>query len=48
MLSINPFAILADTVSPIYMQSFVVLMVLLIAVGTLIDIVHKKNVKYFF
>ncbi|SVB68000.1 uncharacterized protein METZ01_LOCUS220854, partial [marine metagenome] len=48
MLSINPFAILADTVSPIYMQSFVVLMVLLIAVGTLLDIVHKKNVKYFF
>ena len=48
MLSINPFAILADTVAPIYMQSFVVLMVLLIAVGTLLDIVHKKNVKYFF
>ena len=48
MLSINPFAILADTVSPIYMQSFVVLTVLLIAVGTLLDIVHKKNVKYFF
>ncbi len=48
MLSINPFAILADTVSPIYMQSFVFLMVLLIAVGTLLDIIHKKNVKYFF
>ena len=48
MLSVNPFAILAETVSPIYMQSFVILMVVLIAVGTLIDIIHKKNVKYFF
>ena len=48
MLSDNPFAILAETVSPIYMQSFVVLMVLLIAIGTLLDIIHKKNVKYFF
>ena len=48
MLSVNPFAILAETVSPIFMQSFVVLMVVLIAVGTLVDIIHKKNVKYFF
>ena len=48
MLGTNPFSILAETVSPIYMQSFVVLMVLLIAVGTLLDIIHKKNVKYFF
>ena len=48
MLSINPFAILAESVSPIYMQSFVVLMIVLIVVGTLFDIVHKKNVKYFF
>ena len=48
MLSVNPFAILAETVSPLFMQSFVVLMVILIAVGTLVDIIHKKNVKYFF
>ena len=48
MLSVNPFAILAETVSPIYMQSFVILMVVLIAAGTILDIIHKKNVKYFF
>ena len=48
MLSVNPFAILAETVSPLFMQSFVVLMVVLIVVGTLVDIIHKKNVKYFF
>ena len=48
MLTVNPFAILAETVSPLFMQSFVVLIVILIAVGTLVDIIHKKNVKYFF
>ena len=47
MLSVNPFATLAETLSPIYMQSFVVLMLALIVVGTLLDIIHKKNVKYF-
>ena len=48
MLSVNPFSILAETISPIYMQGFVILMLILIVVGTLIDIIHKKNVKYFF
>ncbi len=48
MISLNPFAVLAESVSPIYMQSFVVLMIVLIAIGTLVDIIHKKNVKYFF
>ena len=43
MLSVNPFAILAETVSPIFIQSFVVLMVVLIVVGTLLDIIHKKK-----
>ena len=48
MLSINPFSILAETISPILMQMFVVVMAILVVVGTLIDIIHKKNVKYFF
>ena len=48
MFSINPFSILAETVSPIFMQLFVILMAILVVVGTLIDIIHKKNVKYFF
>ena len=48
MISNNPFAILAETVPPIFLQSFVILMALLIVVGTLLDIIHKKNVKYFF
>ena len=48
MLSINPFSILAEIMSPIFMQSFVILMAVLVAAGTLLDIIHKKNVKYFF
>ena len=48
MLSTNPFSILAETVSPIFMQSFVIVMVILVVAGTLLDIIHKKNVKYFF
>ena len=48
MFSINPFSILAETVSPIFMQLFVIVMTILVVVGTLLDIIHKKNVKYFF
>jgi len=48
MLSINPFSILAETVSPIFMQMFVIVMAILVVVGILLDIIHKKNVKYFF
>ena len=48
MLLTNPFSILAETVSPIFMQSFVIVMAILVVVGTLLDIIHKKNVKYFF
>tara|TARA_B100001741_G_scaffold227290_1_gene188884 strand:+ start:346 stop:1146 length:801 start_codon:yes stop_codon:yes gene_type:complete len=48
MLSVNPFAILAETISPIFMQMFVIVMVILVIVGTIVDIIHKKNVKYFF
>ena len=48
MISINPFSILTETISPLFLQSFVVVMVLLVVIGTLVDIIHKKNVKYFF
>ena len=48
MFTTNPFSVLAETVPSIIMQGFVVLMILLIVTGTLLDIIHKKNVKYFF
>ena len=46
MFTVNPFATLAESVSPIFMQSFVILMVLLIIIGTLLDIIHKIKNKY--
>ena len=48
MLSVNPFSMLAETVPPVFMQWFVIGMAMLVFAGTLIDIIHKKNVKYFF
>jgi hypothetical protein len=48
MISINPFSVLAESIPSILIQSFVIAMVSLVLIGTLIDMVHKKNVKYFF
>jgi len=48
LLTNNPFSILSETVPTIAMQTFVIVMGLLVIIGTLIDIIHKKNVKYFF
>ena len=48
MFTTNPFSILAETVPSIALQSFVIAMVALVIIGTLVDIIHKKNVKYFF
>jgi hypothetical protein len=48
VLLINPFAILSETIPLIFMQWFVIFMAMLVIVGTLLDIIHKKNVKYFF
>ena len=48
MFLVNPFALLSETVPAILMQGFVIVMVILVIVGTLIDTIHKKNVKYFF
>ena len=48
MIYNNPFSILSETIPPIVMQSFFIVMVVFVVLGTLIDIIHKKNVKYFF
>ena len=48
MFTINPFAVLSETIPSIFLQSFVIVMIGLIFVGTVMDIIHKKNVKYFF
>ena len=48
MIYNNPFLGLSSFVSPIAMQGFVIAMIALVIIGTLLDIIHKKNVKYFF
>jgi hypothetical protein len=48
MFAINPFAALAVLVPPGVMQTYVVIMIFLVAAGTLFDIVHKGSAKYFF
>jgi hypothetical protein len=48
MFSINPFAELSASMSPAVMQTYVVIMFLLVVAGTLFDVVHKGSAKYFF
>ena len=48
MITNNPFSTLAETVPSIAMQGFVLAMAAFTLIGVLVDIMHKKNVKYFF
>src|SRR3954465_10638664 len=48
MFTSNPFALLSASVSPAVMQTYVVVMILSVACGTLVDVVHKKSARYFF
>ena len=43
MLNTNPFAILAETVSPLAMQGFIIAMIVLIAAGTIIQMISHRN-----
>ena len=48
MFMTNPFAELSASISPSVVQTYVVVMALLVAGGTLFDIVHKRSARYFF
>jgi len=48
MFATNPFAVLSAHVPPAISQGYVILMIVLVAAGTLFDIVHKGSAKYFF
>ena len=48
MFTGNPFAELSAFIPPAVMQAYIVVMIILVAGGTLFDIVHKKSAKYFF
>jgi hypothetical protein len=48
MFTSNPFAGLSASIPPAAMQAYVVIMIVLVAAGTLFDVVHKGSAKYFF
>jgi len=48
MFATNPFAVLSAQVPPAIIQGYVIVMIVLVAAGTLFDIVHKGSAKYFF
>ena len=48
MFMSNPFAELSALISVGVMQGYIVLMVLLVVVGTILDMMHKKSAQYFF
>jgi hypothetical protein len=48
MFTANPFAALSGSISPAVTQIYVIIMIVLVAAGTLFDIVHKGSARYFF
>jgi hypothetical protein len=48
MFTSNPYAELTAFIPPSVMQVYVVCMMILVAVGTLYDVLHKKSATYFF
>jgi hypothetical protein len=46
-MTYNPFAELFAMIPATAMQAYVVLMFVLVVVGTLADVIHKKSAKYF-
>ncbi len=48
MFTSNPFAELSASIPPAVMQAYVVIMIVLVAAGTLFDVLHKGSAKYFF
>ncbi len=48
MLETNPFSVLSEVVPTLVMQGFIISMILLIAFGTIIQMINHKNLIYFF
>ena len=48
MFTNNPFATVAATLHPSFMNVYLAVMILAVIVGTLFDIVHKGSARYFF
>ena len=47
MFTNNPFAPVADLLSPSFMRVYIVLMILAVIIGTLFDIYHKGSARFF-
>ena len=47
MFTSNPFAELSASIAPSVMQAYIVVMIILVAAGTVYDVLHKKSAKYF-
>ena len=47
MFTSNPFAELSALIAPSVMQTYIVVMIFLVAAGTIYDVLHKKSAKYF-
>ncbi len=48
MFDVNPFAELSALISPSILQGYIVLMFILVIVGTILDMLHKRSAEYFF
>ncbi len=48
MFTNNPFAALTDFLPPVVMQTYLVVMIVLVVAGTLFDVIHKGSARYFF
>jgi len=47
MFSTNPFVELSSWIVPGVQQTYITLMIILVVVGTIFDVLHKKSAKYF-
>jgi len=48
MFNTNPFSAIEALISPEIMQGYIILMAVLVFLGTVLDMMHKKSAKYFF
>jgi len=48
MFSTNPFVELSTLIPPAVMQAYIVLMIVLVFLGTVLDMLHKGSAQYFF
>jgi len=47
MFSTNPFALLTESIPPLAMQIYAVLMICAVAFGTMFDVYHKRSGEFF-